>query len=100
MFYNCFSSIGDSDIVLVSDSIDFSSYSHWDALFHDIAYDYSHADWDDLHDHLRKFLLEDIFKLSASSAGCKFCDWIQVRIDVYIFIQSISQASLISMFLL
>ena len=53
-----FPPLGDSDIVLVSDSIDFSSYSHWDALFHGYSHsiDYSHADWDDLHDHLRNFL--------------------------------------------
>ena len=42
-----------SDHVVASVSIDFPSNSKWDAWFHCIAYDYSHADWDDLHDHLR-----------------------------------------------
>ena len=48
-----------------------------------MAYDYSHAEWDSLHDHLRDVLCEDISKLSASAAGA-FCEWIQVGIDVYI----------------
>ena len=30
-----------------------------------MAYDYSHADWDGLHDHLKNVLWVDIFKLSA-----------------------------------
>ena len=34
----------------VSVSIDFLSNSQQDALLHCIAYDYSHADWDGLHD--------------------------------------------------
>ena len=41
--------------VIVSGSLDFPSNSKEDALFHCIAYDYSHADWDGLCDHLRKF---------------------------------------------
>ena len=44
---------GSSDHVVVSVSFDFSSNSQRDALFHRIAYDYSHADWDVLRDHLR-----------------------------------------------
>ena len=47
-------------------------------------YDYSHADWDSLCDHLRDVPWEDIFNLSASAAASKFCEWVQVRIDVYI----------------
>ena len=35
---------GNSDHVVVSVSIEFPSNPHWDALFHHIAYDYSHAD--------------------------------------------------------
>ena len=38
----------------------FLSNSNWDASFNCIAYDY-HADWDDLHDHLRDVPWEDIF---------------------------------------
>ena len=42
-----------SDHVVVSVSIDFPSNSQRDSPFHQIAYDYSCADWDVLHDHLR-----------------------------------------------
>ena len=51
--------------------------------FHRIAYDYSHAGWDGFHDHLRDVQWEDIFKLSAYAAASEFCEWLQVRIDVY-----------------
>ena len=54
------------------------------SLFHDIAYDYSCADWDCLCDHLRDVPWEDIFKLGASAAASEFCEWVQVGIDVYI----------------
>ena len=40
-----------SNRVVVSVSIDFPSYSQWDASFHRIAYDYSGADWKGLCDH-------------------------------------------------
>ena len=76
--------LGRFDHVVVSFSIDFPSYSQWDALFHCIAYDYPHADWEGLHDHLRDVPWEDIFKLSASAAASEFCEWVQVGIDVYI----------------
>ena len=51
-----------SDHVVVSVSIDFPSNSKQDAPFYLIAYDYSHADWNDLRDHLRDVPWEDIFK--------------------------------------
>ena len=51
--------LGNSDHVVVSVSIDFPSNSKQDASFHCIAYDYPHADWDGLHDHLRDVLRED-----------------------------------------
>ena len=71
--------------VAVPVSIDFWSSSQWDALFHCIAYDYSHVDWDSLHKHSRDVRWEDIFKLSSSAAAAsKFCEWVQVGIDVYI----------------
>ena len=73
-----------SDHIVVSVSIDFSSYLPQDALFHHIAYDYSCADWYDLCDNLRDNPWEDIFKLSASAGASEFCEWVQVRIDVYI----------------
>ena len=78
-----FPSLGNSDHVVVSVSIDFPSISQQDALFHCIAYDYSCADRDGLCDHLRDVLWEDIFKLSASVVASEFCDWVQVGINVY-----------------
>ena len=71
-----FSSLGNSDHVVVSVSIDFPTNSQWDAPFHRIAYDYSRADWDGLHDHLRDVAWEDIFKLGASAAASEFCEWV------------------------
>ena len=40
-----------SDHVVVSVSIDFPTFSQWDAPFHRIAYDYSRVYWDGLCDH-------------------------------------------------
>ena len=37
-----------------------------------------------LRDHLIDVPWEDIFKLSASAAAREFCEWVQVRIYVYI----------------
>ena len=51
-----FAPFRNSDHVVVSVSIDFPSYSQRDAPFHHIAYDYSCADRDGLHDHLRDVL--------------------------------------------
>ena len=79
-----FSPFRNSDHVVVSVSIDFPSNSQWNALFHHIANDYSCADWDGLHDHLRDAPWEDIFKLGTSSAASEFCEWVRVGIDVYI----------------
>ena len=45
---------------------------------------YSCGDWDNLCHHLINVPWEDIFKLSASATASEFCEWIQVRIDVYI----------------
>ena len=78
-----FSSLENFDVV-VSVSIDFPSIPQWDTPFHDIAYDYSRADWDGLCDHLRDVPWEDIFKLRASAAASEFCEWVQVGIDKYI----------------
>ena len=79
----------DSDHVFVSVSTDFLLNSKCGTLFHRIVYDYSCADWDGLHDQLRDVSCKDIFKLSASSATSKFCEWVQVGIDVNIPIVSI-----------
>ena len=83
-FAMAFPPLGNSDHVLVSVSIDFPTNSQQDVPFHCKAYDYSHADWDGLHDHLRDVTWEDIFKLGASAAASEFCEWVQVGIDVYI----------------
>ena len=79
-----FSPSGNSDHVVVSVSIDFPSNSKRDASFHTLDYDYSHADWDSLHDYLRDAPREDIFKLSASAAASQFCELVQIGIDVCI----------------
>ena len=79
-----FAPLGNSDQVVVLVSIDFPTNSQQDAPFYHIAYDYSHADWDGLHDHLRDVPWEDIFKFGASAAATEFCQWVQVGIDVYI----------------
>ena len=79
-----FPQLENSDHVVVSVSTDFPSNSHWDALFLRIAYDYSHADWDGLHDHLRHVPWEVIFKLDASAATSEFGEWVQVVINVCI----------------
>ena len=79
-----FPPLGNSDHVVVSVSIDFPLCSQWDAPFHRLAYDFSHADWDSLCDHLRDVPWEDIFKLSASAAASEFCEWVQVGIHVHI----------------
>ena len=76
--------LGNSDHVVVSVSIDFPTNSQQDAPFHRIAYDYSHADWDGLRDHLRDVPWKDIFKFGASAAASEFCEWVHVGIDVYI----------------
>ena len=75
-----FSPLGNSDHVVVSVSIDFPSNSKGDALFHRLAYDYSCANWDGVHD--QNVSWEDIFKLGASVAASEFCEWVQVGIDV------------------
>ena len=79
-----FPPLGNSNHVVVSVSIDVPSDSQQDALFHCIAYDYSHADWDGLCDNLRDVPWEDVFKLGGSAAASKFCEWVQVGTDVYI----------------
>ena len=80
-----FPPLGNSDDIVASVSIDFSINSKQDIPFHRMAYDYSRADWDGLRDHLRDVPWEHVFKPSASAAAAsKFCEWVQVGIDVYI----------------
>ena len=79
-----FSSLKNSNHVVLSVSIDYLSNLIWDAPFHHIAYDYFHACWNGLHDHLKDFPWENIFKLGASTAASEFSKWVQVGIYVYI----------------
>ena len=67
-----FPPLRNSDLVVVSVSIDFATNSKRDAPFHCIAYDYSCADWNGHCDHLRDVPWEDIFKLGASAAVVNF----------------------------
>ena len=71
-------------VMLLSQFPVFPSNSQWDALFHRIAYDQSHADWGSICDNLRDIPQENIFKLTAFTAGSEFFEWVQVGIDVYI----------------
>ena len=79
-----FPPLGNSDHLVVSVSIDFPPNSQWDAPFHHIAYDYSHADWYGLRNQLSNVPWEDIFKLGDFAAASEFCGWVHVEIDVYI----------------
>ena len=79
-----FPPLGNSDHIVVSVSIDFPINSKQDTPFHRVAYDYSHADWVGLRDHLRDVPRKDIFKLGTCTATSEFCEWVQVGIDVYI----------------
>ena len=67
-----FRPLGNSNHVVVSVSIDFATNSQRNAPFHCIAYDYSCAEWDGLHDHSREVPWEDIFNLGASAAASEF----------------------------
>ena len=78
-----FPPLGNSDHV-VSVSTEFPINSKQYTPFKYVAYDYSCADWDGLHDHLRDVPWEDVFALGASAATSEFCEWVQVVVDVYI----------------
>ena len=67
-----FPPLGNSDHVVLSASMDFSSNSKRDAPFYRKAYDYFCADWDGLQDHLRKISLSSVLLL------------LQAGIDAYI----------------
>ena len=78
-----FPPLGNSDHVTFSVSIDFPINLKQDALFNLKVYDYSCADLDGHHDHLRDIPWEDIFRLHVSAATSEFFGWVQVGIDVY-----------------
>ena len=71
-------------MLFVPVSIDFLINWKQDSPFRRVAYDYFCADWEGLRGHLRDVPWEDIFKLSLSAAANKFCELVQVGIDVYI----------------
>ena len=75
-----FPPLGNSDHIVVSVSINFPINSKQNTSFHRVACDYSHADWDNLCDHLRDVPWVDIFKLSASAAASEFCDWVRLEL--------------------
>ena len=77
-----FPSLGNSDHVVLSVSIDFPKNSKQDAMFHCIAYDYSCADWNSLHDCLINVPWENIFKPRTSAPAREFCEWVQVGIGI------------------
>ena len=53
VFVLSFPPLGKSNHAVASVSIDFPSNSQWDVQFYHIAYDYSCANWDGLHDYLQ-----------------------------------------------
>ena len=71
-------------MLLIILTTDFPINSTQDTQFYHVAYDYSHADWDGLCDHLGDVPWEGIFKLGAPAAANEYCEWVQVGIDVYI----------------
>ena len=75
------------DHVVFQVSIEFLTNSKREAFFHCIAYDYSYADWDELHSNLKDVPWEDIFILGAFAAASEFCEWVQIGIDEYILHQ-------------
>ena len=83
MFYNDFPSIGKLWSCFCLSFQCISNKLKTRSLFHCIAYDYSHIDWESLCDHLRDVPLGDIFKLSGS-APSELCKWVLVGTNVYI----------------
>ena len=80
--------------MLLPVSMAFPSNSQWDASFHHIAYDYSHANWDGFLDHLRDVPWEDIFKLGASAAASEFVSGFELEL-MYIYLIENIRPSLI-----
>ena len=84
-----FPPLGNSDHVVVSVSIDSPTNTKQDATFQCIAYDYSHADWDGLCDHLRDVQWEYIFKLIVSAAASEFVSGFRLELMCVCLIISI-----------
>ena len=84
-----FPKLGNSDHAVVSVSIDFPLNSQRDAPFHQIAYDYSCADWFSLHDHLKDVPWEDIFEFCASATASKFYEGFRLELMYISLIENV-----------
>ena len=90
-----FPPLRNSDYAFVSVSIDFPSKLQREAPFHGVTYDYSRAYWDGSCDHWKDVPGEDILILGASGNASAFCEWVQVGIDIYIYLKKNIRSSLI-----
>ena len=68
--------LANSDHVAASVSIDFPINSKQYALFHHMACEYSRTEWNGAEC--------DVTRGISLNSFCEFCEWAQVRIDVYI----------------
>ena len=99
MFYNgicssmTFPPMGNSDPFVASVSIDFPTNSQQDSPFHRIVYDYSHADWDGLHDHLRDVPWEISFNSVLLLLLVNFVSGFKLEL-IYIFLIESIRSSL------
>ena len=81
-FTMAFPTLGSSDHVVVSVSVDFKLKKGCHISWHSL---WLFSYWlDCLRDHLRDILWVDIFKLGASATGTEFCEGVQVGINIYI----------------
>ena len=94
LFYNGLPSLGNSDHVVFSVSIDFLWNSQWDTLFHSITYNYLGAGWDVF------VIIWDVpckERLCASAAASEFSQWFLCwNWCIYPLSKVSGQASLIS----
>ena len=84
-----FPPLGNSDHVVVSVSFDFPSNSQQGALFHCIANDCYHVDWDGLCDHLKDVLWEDILNLVLLLLVVSFVSGFRLVLMYISFIENI-----------
>ena len=86
-----FPSLGNSDHVIVSLSIDFPINLKQDALFHRLAYDY-YAVWDSFCDKLKDVTWEDIFNCGAFAAASEFVSGLGLGLTYISLIVSIGSS--------
>ena len=82
-------SLRNSDHAVISVSIYFPFSSKEEAPIYHIAFDYSSADWNDYHDHIKESHWEDIFDLGFSDVAFNFCEWFWLKLMYIPFIESI-----------